>query len=273
MSDKKKFTLNPDGSSMEVGSLNEETPVAVEKKEDQKPTEKAAVQEAQEENSKKKFSLSPDGSTKEVEEATDEKPAAKKEKPKAKTKTIAVGGSQERIGTTTQALQLCQYLNSVGVRVCYVEKNDTGYVRDVREWYRCKEKSGFAYYGGIAMHQGLNFDHEDYDCLVIDYGARFDRDDFESNDLLILVCGTGAGELTKTSKLLNNDYDKNNAWYLFNLVPENEDKEISGQMGNRVIFSSYTPDPFILGANEFKELKLVRQTRKKGLFAKKDNDA
>ena len=42
--------------------------------------------------------------------------------------TIGFAGSQNRIGTTTQALQMLQYLQLMGKKVCYIEMNDSMYV-------------------------------------------------------------------------------------------------------------------------------------------------
>ena len=40
---------------------------------------------------------------------------------------IAIGGCCDRIGTTTQALQLVKYLQFMGHRACYIQYNHSGY--------------------------------------------------------------------------------------------------------------------------------------------------
>ena len=43
--------------------------------------------------------------------------------------TIAVSGCIDRIGTTTQAIQLVKYLVFRGHRACYIELNENGYIQ------------------------------------------------------------------------------------------------------------------------------------------------
>ena len=56
------------------------------------------------------------------------------------TRTIAIAGTQPHIGTTTQAIQLIQYLQLMGNKVCYVEMNTNNYIQNLQNTYEDIER-------------------------------------------------------------------------------------------------------------------------------------
>ena len=54
---------------------------------------------------------------------------------KSAIRSVALVGACERIGTTTQAIQIVKYLQLMGYKTCYIEMNNTEYIKLLREYY------------------------------------------------------------------------------------------------------------------------------------------
>ena len=73
----------------------------------------------------------------------------------AASRTIAVAGSQHRIGTTTQALQIVKHLILEGHTACYIQLNSSDYVQKVGEFYTdaiLNEDTGLVTYQNLEMY-------------------------------------------------------------------------------------------------------------------------
>ena len=73
----------------------------------------------------------------------------------ASSRTIAVAGSQHRIGTTTQALQIVKHLILEGHTACYIQLNSSDYVQKVGEFYTdaiLNEDTGLVTYQNLEMY-------------------------------------------------------------------------------------------------------------------------
>ena len=152
---------------------------------------------------------------------------------------IAVVGSQGRIGTTTVALGLANWLAEVGGRSCYVEANESGHMECLAIDYEMIPKDeGFVmdkvgYYKRQPM--------QEYSFIVKDYGTR---DLKIAPDCLLLICGTKPYELSQTLPLLER-YEDQYAIILFPFVAQEHRRayeESFSTDNHRVLFLEYQPD-------------------------------
>lgn len=172
--------------------------------------------------------------------------------------TIAIAGANPRMGTTTQALQFVKYLLFRGQKACYIQMNGSDYISTLKQGYEIQSEDislGRVTYQNVDLFARqdkiAHVRKLDYDFYIYDYGVctsgNFQRVSFLEKDRKFLVCGTSPQELRKTNDALSEFYDTD-LQYIFNLVPENERKDIFLMMeekASQVYFTGYTPDPFV----------------------------
>lgn len=142
--------------------------------------------------------------------------------------TIGVCGTSERIGTTTQALQIVQYLNFIGYKACYIEAGERTYLdnnnltnREEEVGFICKyakwklELFDDSWEKGIEIEnvpmypqeEGLKKRNE-YDYLVFDYGCvwgnSFPKTAYLKDDIQIVVSGVKATEFDMLEPFIDN---------------------------------------------------------------------
>lgn len=168
---------------------------------------------------------------------------------------VGLAGCQRRIGTTTQALQICHYLLRRGERACYIESNDTNYLAGIVALYkniRRKEKNGALYWEGLLLYSGAACDkwkEEGFKFIVTDFGSMsekaFDKSAFIKQDVKIIACGAKANEIFLLEERLL-EYREEKIQYLFSFVPERDRKMIRymmGEKGRDSHFSGFCWDP------------------------------
>lgn len=218
---------------------------------------------------------------------------------KTNLKSIAVTGVMHRTGTTTQAVQIVKYLLVKGYHACYIEANQSGYVKRLAEWYsedECKieervnangEKKLFKIkMNDLDMFCDTDFLPEiltmNYDYFVYDYGVytspNFNKISFSEKSVKIITCGSEPDELECTKEILENIfYDE--VQYVFSFVAETDQEEIRVLMDEKAkytFFAPYTPDKFRYSSDELYEKLLpmnekIREEdleKKPGFFAK-----
>ncbi len=171
---------------------------------------------------------------------------------------INVAGCQERIGTTTQALQLARFIRSMDYDVAYMEMNDKNYIKNTNLVYSDYEEQDT----GIITVQGIDViprskyidikkGGSNLDFLIIDHGCvndkRFDRKEFLHGGIPILVGGIKANELGETENALR-DNEMQKAFFVFSFVEDGDNEELLINMGRKkdeTFFSPYFPDPFV----------------------------
>lgn len=172
-------------------------------------------------------------------------------------KTIGVAGTQSRIGTTTQALQILAYLQMMGNRVCYVEMDHYGhhFVQDMQKAYE-----GVKIAGSCTLYEQMEFYEmaaikelikKDYNFIIKDFGAAddpaFNQPSFLESDIRVFVCGAKPDELQKAYNIISNPlYD--DARYIFSFVPKEDHAELKELMADSAastFFADYAPDPFV----------------------------
>lgn len=166
---------------------------------------------------------------------------------------IAVVGSQGRIGTTTVALGLANWLAEVGGRSCYVEANESGHMECLAIDYEMMPKDE-----GFVMDEVGYYKRQpsqDYSFIVTDWGTREPE---EMPGILLLICGIKPYELPKTLPLLER-YEEQCAIVLFPFVKQEHrqayDESFSTD-NHRVLFLEYQPDCFdgVVNGSVFKTI-------------------
>lgn len=162
--------------------------------------------------------------------------------------SIAICGSQARIGTTTQCIQLVKYLTSKGFKTAYLEFNNMGYVNKLKSLFGLSQNI----FEGIELYtqEQINCLSE-YDYIVYDYGSitnsYFNKYSFLERQTKIIVCGAKPDEMEFSTAALKlfNQYKEIN--YLFNFVSKADESDISSLMGeHKTYFSPLIPDCYSL---------------------------
>ena len=172
---------------------------------------------------------------------------------------IGIGGIKSGIGTTTQCLQLVQYIQFCGYTAAYLEMNDTGYVRQV---LNCYEEDYINPELGQIRHNIDMFDRQEkiadilqlgYNFYVYDYGvynsADFNKTSFLEKNVKIFVVGSKPNELPYTTNILRSLFYQDVS-YIFNFTPQKDRDEILEDMeekADHTYFSDWTVDPFSYG--------------------------
>lgn len=180
-----------------------------------------------------------------------------KEKPKfVKQKSIiAVCGTQNRIGTTTQSILITKFLNSQGLKSCYVEANGSNHIITIPDYYtvNVNKDIGIVQTDNIEMYYKYDLPYImslNYDFYILDYG-RFENVDTESfviADKRIIVAGAKAWEMDRFSNIFRKVGTLNDINFIFSFVYINEQddiKELMGKFKYTTYFSAYIPTPFI----------------------------
>lgn len=187
---------------------------------------------------------------------------------------IGVAGTSQRIGTTTQAIQISKYLQGKGYKVCYIEFNSRRYinkgdgrkkqtfsyvekVKEYLEYERDNKELGIITYEGLDM----SYDQEkiallhmkDYDYLVYDYGLYtgkdFNKTSFLKDDIKIFVGGCDVTELDFVMEAAG-DISYNCANIIFSFTGKDEEDGILKLFSDyklkpeRCYFAGYAPSPF-----------------------------
>lgn len=194
-----------------------------------------------------------------INQSNDRKPYLPKNKP---CKTIGIAGAGNRIGVTTQALQIVRFLNMNKKKACYVQLNNTHFVENLVGVYDnafVDKEIGKVSYDGIDMF----FDREKlsnlflygYDYYIYDYGnilnKNFECASYEEKNIKILVAGVKPNEIINLDKSLDRLYQKN-INYIFSFTPKSDRDDIREYLDNQAVnccFTSYTPDMFMFNNN------------------------
>ena len=124
------------------------------------------------------------------------------------TRTIA--GTQPHIGTTTQAIQLIQYLQLMGNKVCYVEMNTNNYIQNLQNTYEDIERieDGHIKFEHVELYDAKHIKglmKKEYDYIVKDYGdhqSGFNEPSYIEQDIKIFVGGVKPNEVFFTYEIL-----------------------------------------------------------------------
>lgn len=192
--------------------------------------------------------------------------------------TIAVCGAGHRIGTTSQAMQLCLYVKAMGYKAAVIEMAEsclTPYTQISDEVVLFDTKhfriEGTDIYNDKTC---ILTAKTKYDYLILDYGAFGEMSevaDYLRNDILVAVCGAKPSEVDLVSDILR--VDNGTIHYVFSFVPQRDRNDILKSMSPfdvRTYFAGWTPDYFLYSGNDelyghiTGQLKVKETVQKKG---------
>lgn len=172
---------------------------------------------------------------------------------------IHIGGIMPRIGTTTVAIQLIQFLNRLGYKAAYVEMNAQDYIWGITAVYAgcVKDKlPGKITYNGVELYTKERLPEllsggTHYDYIICDCGnlssKNFDIQAFTDCSAMIIVAGIKPNEVFLTNMALENKM-LSDAVYVFSFISKADQADVLEMMQEKAAvtaFMSYAPDPFV----------------------------
>ncbi len=164
--------------------------------------------------------------------------------------SIAVAGSQQRVGVTHLSIRLCKYFLQAGKDCMYLEKNHSGQVNEIRKRYE-----EVSVQEGIYDVKGIPMTTQDiptknisgYQVMVLDYGclSKDNLYDFLKADRKLLILGSKDWELQHSEQVLSMTAEYKDITYLFNFLDGRQFRQVSKNMGQRNCRRlPYEPDPY-----------------------------
>ncbi len=179
--------------------------------------------------------------------------------------TIAIAGTENHIGVTTQAIAITKFLNNLQMNACYIQANQKQDIETLESLFDVEVKEGFITFNGIDFYtkdKTVNAIEYGYDFYIYDMGNFndiSDIDNFITKDVKIIVSGTKSWEQDNLMLIFDKLEIVNDINYIFNFAPELQKNEITenmGKLGIKTFFSNYIPDPFIV-ENETEYQKIL----------------
>lgn len=166
--------------------------------------------------------------------------------------TVAIAGTQEHIGTTTQALLLCKFFNDRGLKACYVCANDNDDIEELRKNLGKELNKGMFQYNDIDIYdknEKISAMAYGYDVYVYDYGVLNNNnlDLFITNDKRIMVGGSKLWEVRSLFQSFFKLEKLEDVFYILSHCPIDERNTLTSNMGKyrkKTFFSEYSPNPF-----------------------------
>ena len=177
--------------------------------------------------------------------------------------TIAVAGAGPRMGTTTQAMQILNYLSTMEYKVAFVEMSGQRHMGQYLGILDKSEALDDAHFTLMGNHfyndaKGLITARSQFDYVVCDYGVYNDIPDITSffeKDVKIVCCGAKPWESPWLEPAFGDD--DGTLRYIFSFVQKSDEAMVRDQMGDEAkntYFAPYAPDFFrYCGADEIYE--------------------
>jgi serine/threonine-protein kinase len=178
--------------------------------------------------------------------------------PTTKPLSIAVAGTQHRIGVTHLAILITAYLNEHGKNAFYMEKNESGHILKVLNRYQnIKTINGICrlFHLKILLDYAAKDSLKEEDCpvTVMDYATLHHKnlEEFLKADIKLVISGAKDWELEAAEEVLKLLRNEKNIKYLFNFLDGNQFRKVLKHMDrldcHRI---PYEPNPFIWKKNE-----------------------
>lgn len=165
---------------------------------------------------------------------------------------IAVTGLQHRVGTTTMAMNLANYLASMGAKVCYVEANEHDHLSTLPAFYEGMiGKDNIILYNGVKYLTLHSECHDEFDFIIYDMGVIDNRiiSAARNNCDAVILCATGkpyeVSDIAEYRELLDSILIST----VFSFVSETDQHKHLKRYDN-IHFSNYTPNYFDGEINE-----------------------
>ncbi|MCX7748249.1 MAG: hypothetical protein N2645_15385 [Clostridia bacterium] len=177
--------------------------------------------------------------------------------------TIAVAGAAQKVGATTIAFNLANFLAALGADVAYIEANANGHLSTLPDYYKDMNVTETHFeYKGVKYYSKGKFPDEN-NFTIIDFGtvSQTKPQLLKQCDLLILCGTTKPYELSsvKTAiKMIDGMYFS----LIMSHTPQKAKSEIKNMFSNgnvSIYFSGYSPDLFDSNANAKIFTKIIKE--------------
>ena len=176
-------------------------------------------------------------------------------KPKINKLKIAVCGVCERMGATTQAFLIANYLIKYGFNACYIEFNKKDVIKNIKNFYDVlvDDKNRKISYKDLDIFANVTFEDlpkilsMNYEVFIFDYGEflHTSEESFASADVRVVVSGAKFWEEKYIQNVFKICHIYNDINFIFNFVDEDEQGFILKNMEDlKVYFSDYAPNIF-----------------------------
>ena len=176
-------------------------------------------------------------------------------KPKINKLKIAVCGVCERMGTTTQAFLIANYLIKYGFNACYIEFNKKDVIKNIKNFYDVlvDDKNRKISYKDLDIFANVTFEDlpkilsMNYEAFIFDYGEflHTSEESFASADVRVVVSGAKFWEEKYIQNVFKICHIYNDINFIFNFTDEDDRKFIVENMEYlKVYFSDYAPNIF-----------------------------
>lgn len=162
---------------------------------------------------------------------------------------IVVAGVMHRIGTTTTAMNLANYLAGIGAKVCYVEKNKSGHMKMMSMFYNeLSNKDNIIEYKGVRYYSNGQKIESDYHFIIYDIGKLTDKNIgiFKNNNNNILCAGAKPYEVKMLYKIAEMifDIEMDIVFSLTSYRERNKMEKLMSELEKRYYYLDYSPDLF-----------------------------
>ncbi len=156
--------------------------------------------------------------------------------------TIAFMGVGNCSGTTTNALNLANFLSSIGARVCYIENNDSGSINFYKKILMEETISNSVKIGDVDcfINNPKDIIFDDKDFIVYDCG-KVVSDQFIKADLKIVCCSISVNEIKDLFKFTQQCH-LDNLIYLSHSVQDDVYEVLGDTLGIDVINIKHSVD-------------------------------
>ena len=176
-------------------------------------------------------------------------------KPKINKLKIAVCGVCERMGATTQAFLIANYLIKYGFNACYIEFNKKDVVKNIKNFYDVlvDDKNRKISYKDLDIFANVTFEDlpkilsMNYEAFIFDYGEflHTSEESFASADVRIVVSGAKFWEEKYIQNVFKICHIYNDINFIFSFVDKDDREFITENMEDlKVYFSDYAPNIF-----------------------------
>ena len=176
-------------------------------------------------------------------------------KPKINKLKIAVCGVCERMGATTQAFLIANYLIKYGFNACYIEFNKKDVIKNIKNFYDVlvDDKNRKISYKDLDIFANVTFEDlpkilsMNYEAFIFDYGEflQTSEESFASADIRIVVSGAKFWEEKYIQNVFKICHIYNDINFIFSFVDKDDREFITENMEDlKVYFSDYAPNIF-----------------------------
>lgn len=177
--------------------------------------------------------------------------------------TVAIAGTQEHIGATTQALLLCKFFNDRGLKASYISANSSEDIKELQDNLGKTLTNGMFQYKDIDIYdknEKITAMAYGYDVYIYDYGIlnKSNLEMFINNDKRIIVGGSKLWEIRNIFLTFTELKDLEDVYYIISHCPAEDKNTVTSNMGKfkkKTYFSEYAPNPFEIKNSEiFQEI-------------------